>query len=261
MAKKPAPIDDENDDADDFTPRQLEVMNNTITAAVTSHLKRGLKPIQDAIGGIDDIKATLAEMVKPGSGAAPVVAPVAGAAPTAGAAAPAGGPTASEIAMKRRVDALEEERRVEREGARAARRDSRLTELATAAGVDKNRLRGAVAILREQTKFDPTTGDPLMPITRKSGGQSFTEDVDLDPGAAEFFKTDEGKSYLAPTQARGGSGSGRGTNATGVVRGQSGGAGGNAPAVGATKQDRKVAAAESLMGAVGELLGGGNINL
>lgn len=256
-ANPPQPDPDDDDGSDEgaeFSPKQLELINNTITAAVSSHVKRQMKPLQEQIAGIPStIQQTLEQLATGGSNA--------GAGADDKNKGAAGGTAAKDdpekVAMKKRLDAIEAEREQERANARHARRDQSLVEIATKAGVDKNRLRGAVALLREQVKFD-SDGNPLMTVKR----HGLDEDVTIEDGATEFFKTDEGKSYLAPTQPvqRGGSGSQRGaTNAAGVARGASSNAG--AKNAGTQKQERQQKAAEDFVGAVGELFGGGNVNV
>jgi hypothetical protein len=266
MAKKPAPTDPPDDDDDDepFTPKQLAAMNNTITAAVTSHVKRQLKPVQDQLGVLPTIQETL-EKLAAGGGVANQ--PNAGAAGAAGAGAGgAANPPAPKgedpeiVAMRKRVNAIEEERKAEVARARNERRDASLTTIVTTSGVDKNRVRGVVALLREQTMFDKD-GNPIMRVNRNG----LDEEVPLDEGARDFFNTDEGKSYLAPQNPapRGGSGA-RTTNAASVVRGTGGAnSGNNAPQRGAKgdKAAAKADATQALAEAVGELMGGGNITL
>ena len=259
MAKKaPPPDDTDDDDAEPFTARQLETMTNTINAAVSSQINRKIKPITDQLGVLPSIQETL-EKLAAGTGAGGGT----GQQPAAGQQQPAA-PKIEEhpefIAQRKRLDAIAAERETERSRARAADRDARLTAIASTAGVDKNRLRGAVALLREGVVFDKD-GNPTMKAKRNG----YEEDVDLETGAKEFFGTDEGKAYLAPTSPapRGGSGSSARTSAAGVVRGQGGAGQSNAAAKGQSdaKVERKAAAADALMGAVGELIGGGNISV
>jgi len=247
------PDDGGDDDAVEFTPKQLEMISNTVNAAVTAHVKRHMKPLQDQLSALPSIQETLEKLA--GGADKGAQDPAGG-----GKGAPAAPAKIEEhpqfIAQQRRLAPIEQEREQERTQAHHARRDAALVEIATKAGVDKNRLRGAVALLRDQVKFDKE-GNPLMSVKR----HGIDEDVTIEEGAGEFFKTDEGKAYLAPTQAapRGGSGGGRGTSAAGVVNR----APNNAPARGATeaKTERKQAAAEAFVGAVGELFAGGNINV
>lgn len=254
------PTDD--DDDDEVSPKLLDVINNTVTAAVTAQIGRKLKPINDQITQLGaTITEQLEAMQASRGGGAPVVKKQGDPDPGAGAGAQ---PDPDKIAMKKRLDAIEEERKQERNDARNARRDARLTELAVTAGVEKNRVRGAVAVLREQTFFDKE-GNAMMKIARTG----YDEDADLDTGSAEWFKSDEGKSYLAPqgaTQQRGTTQQRGSTAATVVQRG-----GGGAAAAGssnrqttdakAAKTERKEKALADLAEGIGALIGGGSIDI
>lgn len=255
--KKPTdpPDDDEvTDDEVEFTPAQLRVMNNTISAAVSAQLGRKLKPVQDQLGELSTMRESIDTLAKTlGGGGAGAGAGAAG----AGGAAVVAPKDDPEIkAMRARVEAMETAAKEKEIAARNRDRDSRLTSIATSVGVDKNRIRGAVSLLKDQVSFDKE-GNAIMKVQR--GG--FDEDVDIETGASEFFKTDEGKSYLAPQQALRG-GSGQRTSTTTVVNRGAGGANNN-PSRGAQqeKAGKKAEAANALADAVGELIGGGNINL
>lgn len=257
-AKQPNPNPPDDDDdgdgggAEAFSPSQLEIINNTVTAAVTAHVKRGLKPMQDQLAVLPTIQETLEKLA--GGGKQNEGGGDEGKAKQQQ--QQAAQPDPEKVAMKKRLDAIEAEREQERASAREARRDTALTEIATKAGVEKNRIRGVVALMRGEAKYDKESGNYFMTVNR----HGVDEQVSLEEGAASFFKSDEGKSYLAPTSAapRGGSGQGRGTTTTAGVTQRS-----NAPAKGANgaKEEKKQAAAEAFVGAVGELFGGGNINV
>lgn len=160
--------------------------------------------------------------------------------------------------MRKQLDKLTQEREQERTQARNTTRDASLRELLTAAGVDKNRLRGAVAVLRESTKFDDKTNEWTF-VRRGEGGD---EELDLDTGVKDWAGTDEGKSYLAPAQAGAGgmrppqlrSGAGTRPGATPARAG--------APVADAkaAKAQQRAAAVQSLVGAIGEL-GGSNVTV
>lgn len=254
--QQPAPDpEDENEDGDEveFTPKQLEVMNKTINAAVSTHLKRAMKPFEAMPTTLTSITERLEQMA--GGGAQPGAGgqqPPTGQQP----APKKDEPDPEKIAMRKRLDAIEAEREKERVATRHAKRDSTLTELATKAGVDKNRLRGVTALMREAVQFDDD-GNPFMVVKR----HGVDEQVSIEDGAADFFKSDEGKSYLAPSTPtpRGGSGTRQQTNAAGVAR--AGGGGSNAPAKGkdAAKQERIAQANQNLAEALSEISGGGNI--
>jgi len=264
VAKKnqqPPPSDDDDDDVD-FSPKQLEVINNTVSAAVSAMVGRKLKPLQDQLGELGSMRESIETLTKTlgGQGGQQQGQP-GGAGGQQQSAAPKLEDHPEFIAMKKRDEAREAERKQERANARNAKRDQKLTEIATAAGVDKNRVRGVVALLRDQVKFDKDD-NPIMSVKRNG----YDEDVDLEAGAGEFFKSDEGKAYLAPQQPVRGGQQQRGTNAASVVRGQSGAgaaAGTNAPIRGKdeAKVERKQQAVATLADAVGQLLGGGNIEI
>ncbi len=265
MAKKPpppgTPPDDDDETDGELSPKLLEVLNNTVSAAVTAQIGRKLKPINDQITQLGtSITEQLEAFASRGAGGAPPKKP---GDPDPGAGSQ---PDPDKIAMKRRLDAIEEERKQERADARNARRDAKLTELAVTAGVEKNRVRGAVAVLREATFFDKE-GTPMMKVARTG----YDEDADLDTGAAEFFKSDEGKSYLAPQGkqgAGGGAGAGqqRGSSAAGVVNRGGGGASGGSSNRSTkdqaeAKNERKAKALEDLSNGIGALIGGGSIDI
>lgn len=253
----PPEDDDGGDDVEAFTPRQLEMINNTVTAAVTAHVKRGLKPIQDQLAPLLTMPEQLTAITERLAGNAAPAAGAGGQQPAAGAGAGAqpAKDDPEKIALKKRLDAIEQEREQERVQARNTKRDATLAELATKAGVDKNRLRGVVALLRDGVQFDKE-GNPYMTVER----HGLPEQVTLEVGAGEFFKSDEGKAYIAPASPnpRGGTGGGRGTTAASVTRRTS-----NAPAKGGSeaKQERQQAATQQLTDAIGELFSGGGINI
>lgn len=254
--------DDDDDDAQ-FTPAQLRVMNNTVSSAVSAQLGRKLKPIQDQLGEVSSMRETIEGIAARLGGQQPAAGAqgVAGAG-EGGGVRPKPQDDPEVLAMRKRIENMEKATLEKETAARNRDRDSRLTAAATSANVDKNRTRGAVALLRDQVKFDKD-GNAYMTVQRNG----LDEDVDLETGAAEFFKTDEGKAYLAPQQpVRGGSGSGGGgngrtTSASVINRGQGGGQ--NAPVQqrNTAKVAAKQEAVNNLAGAVEELIGGGNINL
>lgn len=172
-----------------------------------------------------------------------------------------GGEGDSLAKMQAKVDRMERERAEERQASRAALRDGSLRDLLGAAGVDKNRIRGAAAVMRESTRYDEKLGE--WSFVRKVDGVD--EEIDLETGVREWAATDEGKSYLAPPAAAGAFGGGRqqqlrtgsGTRTTGG----SGGApraGSNSPSVDAktAKAQSRQAAAQQLQAAVESLAGG-----
>lgn len=162
------------------------------------------------------------------------------------------------VKMRKQLDKLTQEREQERTQARNTTRDAALRELLTASGVDKNRMRGAIAVLRESTKFDDKTNEWTF-VRRGDAGD---EELDLDTGVKDWAGTDEGKSYLAPAQAGAGglrapqlrSGAGTRPGATPARAG--------APVADAkaAKAQQRAAAVQSLVGAIGEL-GGSNVTV
>lgn len=164
------------------------------------------------------------------------------------------------VAMQKRMAQMEAERKQERETARNRERDTILREQLEAAGVDKNRIRGAIAVLRESMKYDEKAGEWSYTAKRDYGD----EDVDVAAGVADWASTDEGKSYLAPPsgaqqqQQRAGSGHRPAAPGGGAPRLQNGGR--PAPDPKAAKAQAKVAAVQTLSSAI-DSLGGGNIPL
>lgn len=164
--------------------------------------------------------------------------------------------------MKKRLAQLEEERKQEREQARNRERDTMLREQLEAAGVDKNRIRGAVAVLRDNMKYDDKAGEWVYKAKRDGG---YEDDLDVNTGVSEWAATDEGKSYLAPPsntgggQQRGGSGVGRtvGAGATGAGAGRVQNGGRPAADPKAAKAQAKQEALKNLTTAIDSLGGGG----
>jgi hypothetical protein len=163
--------------------------------------------------------------------------------------------------MRKQLAKLTEEREQERQQNRNRERDSMLREQLEAAGVDKNRIRGAVAVLRDSMKYDDKAGEWVFNAKR----DGYEEPLDVSAGVGEWAGTDEGKSYLAPPsgsqqqQQRGGSG-------VRPTQGGSGGAprlqNGGRPTLDpkAAKQQAKQQAVQNLSTAI-DALGGGTIPL
>lgn len=163
------------------------------------------------------------------------------------------------VAMRKRMEAMEAERKQEKETARNRERDTLLREQLEAAGVDKNRVRGAIAVLRDSMKYDDKAGEWTYSAKR----DGYDEPLDVSTGVSEWAGTDEGKSYLAPPsnagqqQQRGGSGV-RPTGANGQARVQNGGRAAADPK--AAKVAAKQEAVSNLTKAI-DSLGGGAIPL
>lgn len=171
------------------------------------------------------------------------------------------------VAMQKKLQAIEEERKTERAQAEARERDSFLREQLGKLGVDQNRMRGAVAVLRESVKKDPETGDWIYKAQR----DGYVEDLDLSKGVAEWGNTDEGKSYRTPP--------GKGAGGNNGQQRQQGAGGGQVNVIGtkpnggnnsaaqkkeqdaAANQQRKAEAVDKLANAVNSLVGGANIDV
>lgn len=264
--------DDTQDDDDDIDERIATAVN----AAVGDHIKRKLpKMLKDAIDGPLGELRTLIEQRATPAGDEPDDAeePEEQPAQRRGKgrqqqqqqqpAQPAGRRREDPelVSMRKKVDAMEAERKLEREQARARDRDTQLREHLTKLGVEPNRMRGAIAVLRESTRLDDKTGTWSY-IAKRDG---YDEELDLDTGAQDWAATDEGKAYLAPPQpTRGGAGAAGVQIRQPVRNGGSGARPGAGARLGATsptgqQQQRagaKTEAVQNLAGAVDALLGG-----
>ena len=169
------------------------------------------------------------------------------------------GPDPEVVAMKKRLAAMEDERKQERAQADARERDGMLREALGKIGVDSNRMRGAVAVLRDNVKKDEN-GEWVYKAQR----DGYVEDLDLAKGAAEWGATDEGKSYRAPVNGKRDGARERPAAGQVNVIGQRQG-NGDAKAKQAQQQEAKVErkeeAMDKLAGAVSSLIGGANINV
>jgi hypothetical protein len=201
-----APADDDEDDGD-ISPKQRELIISTVNAAVSTHLGRKLTgAIAEAIGpALEPITAQLAELGKAKGGQQQ------GAPGGAGAGAGAGGATDPAVAamqseltkLQTQLKARDDEAAKAKIATAAAQRDGKLTELLTAGGVDKLRLRGAAAVVRDSLVQDPKDGSWKYRAQR----DGYHEDLEVGAGIKEFLDTDEGKAYLPATAgANGGSG-------------------------------------------------------
>jgi hypothetical protein len=90
---------------------------------------------------------------------------------------------------------MEQERQAERASIRNRERDALLREELTAAGVEPNRMRGAIAVLRDSLVYDDKAGEWV----HRSKVDGVDEDRDVSTGVRDWASTDEGKSYLAQT--------------------------------------------------------------
>ncbi|HSR79086.1 MAG TPA: hypothetical protein VLN57_21110 [Xanthobacteraceae bacterium] len=271
MAPKKKPDDDggEGDGDGPFTAEQLEALGTIVNGAVGDHLKRKLPAIVE--GSIKKPLQEIRELLagKQGAGEGDETGeeteetedppePRQRAGKANGQRRQAAQPDPAIAQMAKKLAKVEAERAAEkaerdqeRAAARNEKRDGSLRELLGAAGVDPNRLRGAVAVLRESTKYDDKNNEWLI----AAGDEEF----DLAAGVNQFVATDEGKAYLAPQQGRQqGNGqpavrSGAGTRTGGTVQR---GAGRPVTSAADAKSANRQQAAAALQAAVGDLLGG-----
>lgn len=257
----PIPPDDDDDDGgDELTEGQVSRITDIVNAAVSGQLSRKMgRAITDAVEGAVAPLRELIEKRATGDdggdgdgGDDGQQQPQRGKGKGAGNARPTKDPEFE--AMQKRVAAMEAERKKEREESRNGKRDSMLREQLEAAGVDKNRIRGAVAVLRDSMKYDEKANEWVYKAKR----EGYEEDVDLEVGVTEWAGTDEGKSYLAPPQPsggppRGGSGVRPAGGAGGAPRLTNGGRPAQDPK--AAKVAAKQAAVQNLSQAIGELGG------
>jgi hypothetical protein len=264
MAKKrgqqpnPDPDDDDESTGELSDAARTEI-TNLVNAAVSGQLQRKLpKAIGDAIAGPMGDLRTLIESNATGARRRTDEDPEDDdedppEPKRKGKRAAAAQPDPEKENMRKRLDTLEAERRTEREQTRNRDRDGQLREHLTKLGVDPNRIRGAIAVLRETTKHDEKTGEWSY-VAKRDG---FDEEIDLAAGVGEWSKTDEGKSYIAPAQGqqpRGGSGMRPGGTPVIGASGGRAGAGNGDPK--AAKQAAKQEAMKSLTGAIDSLAGG-----
>lgn len=282
MARKPGrqTRDDDDDDLDDdeaFTPKQQDAIGKIVNAAVGGQLSRKLKSaIDGSLSGLEDRLAT--RFGKPGKAAETVddddadddddEPPQRQAAPKGkrgkgAAASSAGGDSAlaKQIAAQNaKIATMEAERKAERDQFEARERDDKIGSALKAVGVDPNRMRGAIAVIREGVKKGED-GSYIAKVQR----DGYEEEITVDKAAKEWAQTDEGRSYLADTKgqgqqrrAAGGGGVINVINGGGATKKE--GANGKAAAAEA-KGERKAAAMDKLAGAVNELTGGAAIDM
>lgn len=160
------------------------------------------------------------------------------------------------LKLKGEVDKMREERVKERQMLRERERDSTIREQLEAAGVEKNRLRGAIAVVREGLTYDEKAQTWVGKINR----DGIEDEADIAGVVGHWTATDEGKSYVAPPanqrqQQRVGSG----------VRPQPAGVGVTRPTAAvdpkAAKVQRQQQAVDDLAGAVAVMVSGGGIEI
>ena len=244
--------DDEDDDTDDGdeTPMTRAETLRLVNSAVSGQLARKLpKAIED---GISPITAQLTEL-----GEKLTAAPVKGKGKKAKRTDddedderereddPRIAEMGKQIAtltgkLKEQETAAQTAERERREATVAGKLKDGLTKLK----VDPLRIKGALAVVRENVKVDEKTGVATW-LAKRDG---YAEDIETEAGLKEWAGTDEGKSYQGATGSPGGTGS------------RAPQTGRTPPKVGAeAKQQRVREAKEGLLGAVGEMLAGGSI--
>lgn len=144
--------------------------------------------------------------------------------------------------------------------ARNARRDAMLTDGLTKLGVDKHRMRGALAIARDAMVWDAeaqtATGGKGAWVWRAQRN-GYHEDLTVDAGLGEWGKSEEGKSYIAPSpQLRGGGGA-----AGSQLQQRRVGQQQVPPDPNAQRQAQKSEAGNALWDQVSAMLGGGSVQL
>jgi hypothetical protein len=294
MKRKPKPGSSGNrqqhqdDDDDEFELEDADLtkitgsLTDVVNAAVTAQLGRKLGPALTAAlpGALKPIQDQLATLIgaggqQPGAGGAPAGGQQPGAGgqqpqPGAGGAPAGGGQVSPEMqAMQRELAELKAQAakrdadlKAAAQREREGKRDTALAEQLAKAGVDKNRVRGATAVLRDSMVWEDGADNGKGGWVYRVQRDGYHEDLDVAKGVAEWAGTDEGKSYIAPQQGRGG-GPNFGGAGSGARPGQGGqriGGAGTAP--GANPKQERVRQAEANLGPlVAEMLGGGSISI
>jgi hypothetical protein len=240
---KPDDKDDDDDDGggggDDAPMTRGEIMK-LVNSAVSGQLARKLPAAIEAgvapvLAKLDEFKAPKPEEGKGGED-------------------DKGKPDPATAALTKKLGDLERQLKErddklakEADARRASKIEGELTRVLTELGVDKHRLRGALAVHKAAALVDDASGNVLYKVKRDG------YDEDLDPAAAlkEWADTDEGKSYLAPVGSLGGAGA-RPPRPVGPGRKP-------APNTAEAKAEKVAAAKNDLLGAVGQLVAGGTI--
>ncbi len=288
MKRKPKPgsgttgRQQQQDDDDEFELEDADLtkitgsLTDVVNAAVTAQLGRKLGPALSAAlpAALKPLQDQLALLVpgqqqQPGTGGTPAGGQQPGAGgqqPGTGGAPAGGGQVSPEMAAMQRelaeLKARDKQRDTEIKAAtqreREGKRDTTLAEQLGKVGVDKNRVRGATAVLRDQMvwKDDADGGKGGWVYRAKRDG--YDEDLDVAKGVGEWANTDEGKSYIAAQPNRpGGAGSGARPGQPRI-----GGANGSTPAAGSNPKLERQRQAEANLGPlVAEMLGGGSISI
>lgn len=154
-------------------------------------------------------------------------------------------------AMRKQVATEKEARETERKQREEGEAKAQIRDLLDKAGVDKRRLRGALAVVRDQISRAEDGS-----LTYRAERKGYTEDLPLADGITEWVGTDEGKSYLAPVDTKG---SGTRAPANG---GRLPPSPPPKPGTPEAKAQRKAEAARQLVDATrGMLAGGGGVEL
>ena len=266
---------DDDDDELEFTEADRaaigEIVTETVNAAVTAQITRKLpgmltaamKPITDRL---EAIQSGGQQQGQPGAGGGQQPGQGAGGGqqqqgqPGAGGAA-----TSPEVAAlqrqlaelqakdKQRDAELKDVAKREREG----KRDAMLADHLGKAGVDKNRVRGAAAVLRDSMVWVDTANNGQGGWVYRAQRDGYHEDLDVAAGVKEWAATDEGKAYVAANpQLRGGAGTGANPGARATV---GGGALPSDPK--AAKATAKAQAEANLPLLVQGMMGGGTITV
>lgn len=251
----------QDDDAED-PPLNRDAVGEMVNEAVNKALGAQLGRKLDTVIGKAIENALAARGGKAGAGEGEGETPeVKEPKPPAAGAAPAQPKSLKEdpeyLRLKGEVDKMREERVKERQTLRERERDSTIREALEAAGVDKHRMRGAVAVVRDGMSYDEKSQTWIGKINR----DGIEDEADIASVVGHWSSTDEGKSYVAPPQGqrqpqqRTGSG----------VRPQPAGRGATQPTAAvdpkAAKLQRKQQAVEDLAGAVAAMVGGAGVDL
>jgi hypothetical protein len=150
--------------------------------------------------------------------------------------------------MQRKLQERDEQLAKEAEARKASKIETTLGQALTELGVDKNRIRGALAIHKSGAIVDDE-GNVVFRVKR----DGYDEDLAPADALKEWAGTDEGKSYIAPTGSSGGAGA-RAPRQTGAARKPAGG-------TPEAKAEKVAQAKTELLQAVGQLTAGGSISI
>ena len=242
--------DDDDEGGDDETPMTRAETLRLVNSAVSGQLARKLpKAIEDGVG---PVMAQLTELGEK------LTAAPAGKKGKGKKAKAEGDEDDEEVGddprlaeMSKQIATLTGKLKEQETAAQTAERERREATIAgklkdglTKLKVDPLRIKGALAVVRENVKVDEKTGAATW-LAKRDG---YDEDLEIEAGLKEWAATDEGKSYQGATGSPGGTGS-RAPQA------------GRAPAKAGpeVKQQRLREAKVGLLGAVGEMIAGGSI--